>query len=66
VKALMLKDKQGESVYDYVSRFAPSTFKAEIDRKLVQHSINKNLSNFPFEGTRLLPLLLEELANKYI
>ena len=62
----MLKDKHGESVFDYAVRFASVSFRKEIDRKLLQHFISQGKTNFTFVEAQQLPLLLEELAFKFI
>ena len=62
----MLKDKHGESVFDYAVRFASVSFRKEIDRRLLQHYISQGKTNFTFLEAQQLSLLLEELAFKFI
>ena len=63
----MLKDRHGESLFDYLSRHTTSeAFRQELDRRIVQHSISNKLESVPFSGVNILPLLLQELCFYYI
>lgn len=58
----MVKDKQGESVFEYAARYSSPSFKTELDRKIIQHTVSRKLESMPLKGTAILPLLLEELC----
>lgn len=62
----MIRDKHGESVFDYAKRFASPSFIRELERKLLQNQIsNGRVILTKVEITRLL-LLVEEYAFKFI
>ncbi len=62
----MLKDKRGETIYDYITRFCLPHFRDAVDRKLIQHAIKHNHWSTPNLGTRSMSILFLELCSVYL